>query len=191
LYGDLRIYRGMKPNLDIESQRELALTDYVRISGILIFVSLACLCIVLLAHGAKRCATIPAEEPIANVTIETTQSDSNAKAKVQPGATVAQQEPHYNYIALVSPCAQSSSETLELPAKPSHSGDAKGKLAAPGLQGAKVIREHHAQHRRHTADFSRRSDSLERSVRRNIKMLIEMWHRAVETNKTGRDERRW
>jgi hypothetical protein len=69
----------MKPNLDIESQKELTLIDYVRIFGILIFVSLACLCIVLLAHGAKRSATIPAQELIANVAAETTQSDPNIK----------------------------------------------------------------------------------------------------------------
>lgn len=188
MYGDLRIYCGVKSNLDIESQRELALTDYVRISGILIFVSLACLCIVFIAHGAKRSATISVQQPIANVTIETTQSDPSAKAKAQPAATLAQQEPHY--IALVSPGAQSSSETLELPAKPSQSGDAKGKLAAPGLQGAKAVGKHHAQHRRLTADLSRRFGFLERSVRRSIKMLIGMWRRAAETNKTGRDERR-
>jgi hypothetical protein len=163
----------------------------------LIFVSLACLCIVLLAHGAKRSATIPAQEPIANVNIETTQSDPNATAKAQPAATVAQPEPRY--IALVSPSAQSSSETPNLPAKPSQSGDAKGKLDAPGLQRAKAIREHHknlvtiwtAQHRRPTADLSRRSGSFEKGVPRSIKMLIEMWRRAaVEANKTGRDERR-
>jgi type IV secretory pathway VirB10-like protein len=178
----------MKPNVDLESQGELTLIDYVRISGILIFVSLACLCIVLLAHGTERSATIPAQEPITNVTTETAQAEPNIKDKVQGAASVAQQEPHY--IAFVSPYAQSSSETPNLPAKPRQSGDAKGKLAAPSLQRAKAIREHDAGHRRPTADLSRRSASSEKSMPRSIKMLVEMWRRAAETNKRGRHERR-
>jgi hypothetical protein len=89
-------------------------------------------------------------------------------------ATATQSEPHY--IALVSSYAQSSSETPNLPAKPS-------------LQRVKVIREHQAEHRRPTADLSKRSASFGKGVPRSIKMLIEMWRRAA-AHKTVGDERR-
>jgi hypothetical protein len=151
----------VKADLDIiESQRELTLIDYVRIFGILIFVSVACLCIALFALRAKSPAAILAQEPITNVATETTRAEPNIKAKVQGAATVAPPDPHY--IALVSSYAQSASETPNLQAKPS-------------LQRVKAIREHHAEHRRPTADLSRRSASFGKDVPRSIKMLIEMW----------------
>jgi hypothetical protein len=178
----------MKPNLDIESQGELTLIDYVRISGVLLLVSLGCLCIVLLALGTKRSATIAAQELITNVTTETTQAESNIKGNVQGAPTVAQPEPHY--IALVSPHDQSSSESANLQVQPSEGGDANGKVAAPGLQRAKAFREHHAEHRRPTGDLSRRSGSSKKGVPRSVKMLIGWWRRLAEKKTTARNEHR-
>jgi hypothetical protein len=175
----------MKPNLDIESQRELTLIDYARISGILIFVSLAFLCIVLLAHGAKRSATIPAQKSFANAATETTQAEPNMNANVPGAATATQLEPHY--IALVSLYALSSTETPNILAKPGKNGDAK--RTPPGLQRAKTIREHRVEHRRLTANLSRRSGSFESGAPRSVKMLIEMWRRAA-AHKTVGDQRR-
>jgi hypothetical protein len=186
LYGDLRIHYGIKPNLDIESQRERTLIDYARISGILIFVSLACLCIVVLAHDAKRSATIPAQKSVANAATETPHAEPNMNANVPGAATATQSEPHY--MALVSLYAQSSAETPNILAKPSKNGYAKG--SSPGLQRAKAIRGHRVEHRRLTANLPRRSGSFESGAPRSIKMLIEMWRRAAGRNKTGRDQRR-
>ena len=73
----------MNPNLDNATHGEITLVDCVRISGILIFVALICLCIGLLAAGAKRSATIPAQEAITSVFTETTHSKPNEKAHVR------------------------------------------------------------------------------------------------------------
>jgi hypothetical protein len=47
--------------MDIKSQRELTLIDWVWISGALILLVLICFCIVLLTRGANQLATTQAQ----------------------------------------------------------------------------------------------------------------------------------
>ena len=186
----------MNPNLDNATHGEITLVDYVRISGILIFVALICLCTVLLADGAKRSATIPAQEAITSVFTETTQSKPNEKAHVQFETAVTQPERYY--VAFVSPSSQFLSETPNQPNNRAKTDGATGKLVTSDVQRAKAILEHHgnlvmtwkATNRRSIAHPSRRSSSLERNVSKSVRILIEMWRRAADTNKTARDGRR-
>lgn len=185
----------MNPNLDNATHGEITF-DYVRISGILIFVALICLCIVLLADGAKRSATIPAQEAITSVFTETTQSKPNEKAHVQFETAVTQPERYY--VAFVSPSSQFLSETPNQPKNRAKTDGATGKLVTSDVQRAKAILEHHgnlvmtwkATNRRSIAHPSRRSSFLERNVSKSVRILIEMWRRSADTNKTALEGRR-
>jgi hypothetical protein len=185
----------MNPNLDSATHGEITLADCVRISGILIFVALICLCIGLLAAGAKRSATIPAQEAIKSVFTETTQSKPNEKAQVHFETAVAQ--PKRYYVAFVSTSSQFLSQTPYQPNNRAKTEVATGNLVTSDVQRAKAIPEHHgnlvmtwkATDRRSIAHPSRRSSSLERSVSKSVRILIEMWRRSADTNKTARERR--
>jgi hypothetical protein len=177
-------------------ERSITLVDYACIAGISVFVALICLCIVLLANGAKRSAMIPAQEAITSISTETTQSDPQIKPHVQPETAAAQPERYY--IALVSPSVQFSSDTSNQPNDRDKSGGATGELVTSDLLRAKAVMEDRgnlvmmgrATTRGSIAHPSRRSGSSDRSIPRSVKMLIGWWRRLAEAKKTARDEHR-
>ena len=170
----------MNPNPDIATHGEITLVDYVWISGILIFVTLVCLCIVLLADGARRATS---------VFTETTQSKSNAKAYVQFGTAITQPERYY--LAPVSPSSQFSSETPNQLNNRDKTDGATGGTVTSDVPKAKAFLEHHgnlvmmwkAISRRSAAHSLRKSSTFERRVPKSVKKLIEMWRRAADANK--------
>lgn len=118
-------------------ERSITSVDYAWISGISVFVALICLCIVLLANGAKRSAMIPGQEAITSASTDTTQSDPNIKPHVQPETAATQPERYY--IALVSPSTQFSGETPNQPNKLDDSGGATGKVVTLTYKGLKLL----------------------------------------------------
>jgi hypothetical protein len=188
---------GITPNVDIRSQGELTLVDRVWISATLIFLALMCFCIVLLAHGANHSVTTQAQAvPQAPTPSASSQprSGSNREADSKSATIMTQRESYY--VAFVSPSVDSLSKVLNQPTKSTKSRGATDKLATPGTKSVRPIREHRrnlvnmrvTNHRRSTADASRRSGRFKKSAPRSVKMLIAMWRRNSRTSKLALNE---
>jgi len=156
----------MNPNLDIESQGELALGDRVWISGSLTFVALVCFCIVLLAHGAKQSAMTQLQAVL---------STSTGAAGLRPRSESNREAPAEAVTAVTLPerPIKSSTDVLSQPTQPTLSRDARDELAMTNPRSAKAIRGN----QRHLAVMRRaiyRRSAVDKSVRRSVKMLIKM-----------------
>jgi hypothetical protein len=156
----------MNPNLDIESQGELSLGDWVWISGSLTFVALMCFCIVLLAHGAKQSAMTQVQAVL---------STSTGAASLQPRSESNREAPAEAVTAVTLPerPIKSSTDVLSQPTQPTLSRDARDELAMTNPRSAKAIRGN----QRNLAVMRRaiyRRSAVDKSVRRSVKMLIKM-----------------
>lgn len=156
----------MNPNLDIESQGELSLGDWVWISGSLTFVALICFCIVLLAQGAKQSAMTQVKAVL---------SASTGAASLQPRSESNREAPAEAVTAVTSPerPIKSSTDVLSQPTQPTLSRDARDELAMANPRSAKAIRGN----QRNLAVMRRaiyRRSAVDKSVRRSVKMLIKM-----------------
>jgi hypothetical protein len=180
---------GITPNVDIRSQGKLTLGDWVWISSVLIFLALMCFCIVLLAHGANQSVTTQTQAGLRAPTSTASsqpRSGWNREADSKSATTMAQRESYY--VAFVSPSAKFSSDVPSQPTNRTKSRAAADKLATNNPKSVEAIREHRRNllkkrvmnHRRSTADASRRSARFKKGVPRSLKMLIAMWRRTFE-----------
>jgi hypothetical protein len=177
----------MKPNLDIESQEELTLVDWIRISGILIFVALLCFCVVLLAKGVNQPATthtkaiVNASTPTGNLQ---PRLESNREAHAHSAPAITDQESHY--IAFVSPSVQSSSKVPTQPIRRAQNRGATDKAIRGNRRN--LVKMRGPNYRRFTVDAPGRSVFFEKGAPRSVEMLIEMWRRTSRTSKMALNE---
>jgi hypothetical protein len=164
----------MNPNLDIKGKRELALDDWVRISGAFVFVALMCFCIVLLAHGANQSATAQIQALLRVPTTLQPRSESNREAHTESVTAVALPESDSR--------SKSSSEVLSQPTQRTVSRDATDELATTNPRSAKVIRRNQ-RNSAVTRLASYRRSAVDKGVSRSVEMLFKMWRRTSRTIK--------
>jgi len=169
----------MNPNLDIEGKSELALGDWVRISGAFIFVASMCFCIVLLAHRANQSATTQIQALLRVPTSLQPRSESNRETHTQSVTAVALPESDSR--------PKSSSEVPSQPTQRTVSRDATDELATTNPRSAKAIR----RNQRNSAETrlaSYRRSAVDKGVSRSVEMLIKMWRRTSRTIKLALNE---
>jgi hypothetical protein len=164
----------MNSNLETVSRGELALTDWARLAGLLIFVAFICFSIVLFGKEANPL--------VAN----------QAQSIAQTSTPVARLEAHPASTPVALP------QSVEAETR-SESAPSSGEPVSPSLQqppgrmvteksavvngmGANAIRKHR------TGSVMRRQASRRRSVidkvaLRSVNAFVEMWHHAFKTNK--------
>jgi hypothetical protein len=170
--------------MDIKSQKERMLVDWVWISGALIFLALICLCVVLLARGANQLETTPAHG-IPLVAGSPPITESNPEAHTQ--AVTAVTPPDSQYRGFVSQFTQPSSDIPSDPKKATQSPSVTDKLAATNPRSTKSVR---GNQRNLAAKplASRRRSAIDKGVPRTVKMLIKMWRRTLRTTKLAQNE---
>ena len=172
----------MNANLDIESQREVTLIDWVWISGALIFAALMCFCIVLLAHGAKQSVTTQTQ-----AVLSTTDPTAALQPRAESNEEAAQSVTAVALSKTQSESTKSSSEVLSQPTQRTLSRDATDELATTNPRSAEAIRGNRTNLAVMRLASHRRS-AVDNGVRRSVKMLINMWRRTSRTIKLALNE---
>jgi hypothetical protein len=157
----------MNSNLENTTRGELALTDWVRVAGLLIFLAFICLSIVLFGKSANQPpanpmqALVHSSAPTAGLE---PRSESTPETRARPATAVTPAETQ----------AQSSEVSGESAQGATH------ELATTDPESAKVMLGNRSNSpvRRFS---SRRRVALYKRAPRSIKALIEMWFRTFRT----------
>jgi hypothetical protein len=165
----------MNSNLESASQGELALTDWVRIAGLLIFVAFICFSIALFGKGAnhpsanQRQPVVQASTPAAG---SESRPESTPEASAQSVAAVTEPATHPE-------SNPSSGETTSPPLQQPSARMATEQPETVDAKGASAIRKHRtnsAMRRR----ANRRRSAADRFVLKTVNTLAGMWRRAFQ-----------
>jgi hypothetical protein len=168
----------MNSNLERANQGELALTDWVRIAGLLIFGAFVCFAIVLFGIGANH--------PSANQTQSVVQTSTpTAGLESRPESAPEQRAQSVTAVTMPETRSESvppSSEPLSPPIQQPLSGMTTEKPAIANTKGADAIRKHqrYSVMRRHA---SRRRSAVDKVVFKSVNTLVEMWRRIFKARK--------
>ena len=167
----------MNSKLESASQGEMALTDWVRIAGLLIFVAFICFSVVLFGKGAnhpsanQKQPVVQASAPAAGLE---SRSEPTPEATAQSVAAVTEPEAR----------AESTPSSGEAPSPPLQQPPdrlATDKPAIADGKEANAIGKHRTNSvmRRRA---NRRRSAADKFVLRTINTLAGMWHRAFKAN---------
>jgi hypothetical protein len=164
-------WRGMYPKLEMAKRRELALADWVWISGALIFVALMCFCILFFVKGANDLSATQIESLLrtpAPVAVIQAGPEPNPEVRNQPATAVTPAETQSRSSEVLSESAQ---HIL-------NGGGATYEPATTNPTGAEVMlwNTSNSPMRRFS---SHRRAALYKRAPRGIKGVIEMWFRAL------------
>jgi hypothetical protein len=163
----------MNSNLETASQGELALTDWIRLAGLFIFVAFICFSIVLFCKGANH---PPANE---------TQALARSSARTT-GLELRPEADPQSVIAVIRSGTRPGSATSLSGApvtpiqQPLHRSITKG----PTIFNAKRTLDIH-RHRRYSAMrlAGRQGSVLDQVVSKSVNVLVGMWRHSWETTK--------
>ena len=167
----------MNSDLETASQGELALTDWLRLAGLLIFVAFICFSIVLFCKGANH---PPANETQALVRSSARTADLEFRPEANPEA-----EPQ-SVIAVTMPGTRPDSTTSLSGApttpiqQPVHRSTTKGSTIFNAKRTSAIRR-----HRTYSATrlASRQASALDQVVSKSVNVLVRIWHHTWETSK--------
>jgi hypothetical protein len=168
----------MNSNLESDSRGELALTDWARLVGLLIFVAFICFSIVLFGNGANPL--------VANQTQSVAQTSTPvARLEAHPASTpvaLPQSVAAVPEAETRSKSAPSSGEPVSASFQQPPGRVVTEKSAVANGMGANAIRKHRTGSvmRRQA---SRRRSVIDKVVLGSVNALVEMWHHAFKTNK--------
>jgi hypothetical protein len=167
----------MNSNLETASQKELALTDWLRLAGLLIFVAFICFSIVLFCKGANHA---PANEMQALAR----SSGRTTGLELRPGPN-PEADPRSVIAVTMSGTRPGSATSLSGASvtpiqQPLHRGTTKG----PTVFNAKRTLDIH-RHRRYSATrlAGRPGSVLDQVVSKSVNVLVGMWRHSWETTK--------
>jgi hypothetical protein len=167
----------MNSNLENPRQIELALTDWVRVAGILIFVGLICFSIVLFGNGSIPSAANQIR-PSSPFTGLETRSEPTPEARVQSVTAVTAPESH-------SKSTTSSSQALS-PLRP----PIQQPLSPQATEGPAIVNVNRANPiRRPRANSvmrrpaSRRRSAADEAILKSLNILVNMWRHAWKMRK--------
>ena len=167
----------MNSNLETASQGELALTDWLRLAGLLIFVVFICFSILLFCKGANH---LPANEtqglvhsaaPVAGLELR---PESNREAQSQSLLALAAPEAYSGSIKSLSEAPTVSIQ------QPLH-GRAAKEATIFSAQRTPAIRRHRTSSATRLA--SRQGSALDKVLFKSVNVLVGMWRHAWETSK--------
>jgi hypothetical protein len=161
----------MNSNLETASQEELALTDWLRLAGLLIFVAFICFSIVLFCKGANH--------PPANETQALVRSPARtAGLELRPGPN-PEADPQ-SVIAVTMPRTGPGSST-SLGGAPAIPVQQPLHRSTTNAKRAPAIR----RHRRYSATrlASRQGSVLDQVVSKSANVLVGMWRHSWEATK--------
>jgi hypothetical protein len=172
----------MNSNLENAGQGELALTDWVRVAGLLIFVAFICFSIVLFGKGANHHPAnqtqvlLHSSAPTAGLELRP-ESTPEARSQSVMAVTVPETRPG---------ATTSSSEALTPPIQQPLSRSATEGPTIVNVKRANAIR----RHRTYLAMrwlASRRRSAVDKFVLKSVNILFGMWRHTWETgNAHGR-----
>jgi hypothetical protein len=168
----------MNSNLESAGQGELALTDWFRIAGLLIFLAFGCFSIVLFGKGANHASPNPTQ-PVVQA--------STPSASLEPRPESTPEASAQSVTAATEPETRSEStpfsgEALSLRLQQPPVGLETGKPAIADAKGANAIGKHRTNSvTRHQA--SRRRSTVEKVVLKSVNTLVGMWRRTFKANK--------
>jgi hypothetical protein len=167
----------MNSNLETASQGELALTDWLRLAGLLIIVVFICFSILLFCKGANH---LPANEtqglvhsaaPVAGLELR---PESNREAQSQSLLALAAPEAYSGSIKSLS-----DASTVPIP-QPLHRSTFKGPIIF-NAKRTPPIRRHRTSSATRLA--SRQGSPLDKVVLKSVNVLVGMWRHAWEASK--------
>ena len=163
----------MNSDLETASQGELALTDWLRLAGLLIFVAFICFSIVLFCKGANH--------PPANETKGLVHSAAPAA-----GLEVRPESHSQPLLALAAPEAYSGSikslsEAPTVSIQQPLNGRAAKEATIFSAQRTPAIRRHRTSSATRLA--SRQGSALDKVLFKSVNVLVGMWRHAWETSK--------
>src|SRR5262245_26761723 len=168
----------MNSNLERAGQGELALTDWLRIAGLLIFVAFVCFWIVLFGKGANH--PVPSQtQPV--VQAATPAAGSKPRPESTPGAS-AQAVAAVTEPGTRSESTPFSGEALSPPLQQAPGRLATEKPAITEAKGANTIGKPRTNSMRRRQASHRRS-AVDKAVLKTVNTLVGMWRRAFKANK--------
>jgi len=169
----------MNSNLESASQGEWALTDWVRIAGLLIFLAFICFSIVLFGKGANH--------PSANQLQSAAQTYNTTTATLAPRPEPTPAASAQSVAAVTRPETRSEStpfsdEALSPPLQQAPGRLATERAAIADAKGANAIGKHRTNSMtRRQAD--RRRSAVDKAVLKTVNTLVGMWRRTFKANK--------
>ena len=169
---------GMNANLESATEGELALTDWIRIAGLLIFVAFICFSIALFGKNSNDPSAhetqpvMQASTPAAGLE---SRPESTPDAGVQSVAAVVEAETR----------AESAPSSGETPGPPLQRPPARTTTEEPktvDATEASAIRKHRTNSVMRRPASHRRS-AVDKIVLRSMNTLVGMWRRAFQANK--------
>jgi hypothetical protein len=168
----------MNSNLESTSQGELALTDWARIAGLLIFGAFACFSIILFCKGANHPSANETQSVVqTSVPIDglESRSESTLEARAQSLGAAKMRETN-------SESAPVSSEALDPAIQQSLSGMATEKPAIGNANGEDRILKHRSSSVVRRQASPRRSP-VDKVVLKSVNTVVEMWRRIFKARK--------
>ena len=164
----------MNSNLESASQGEWALTDWVRIAGLLIFLAFVCFSVVLFGRGANHPSANQLQSAAQTVAL-VPRPESTPEASAQ--SVTAATEPETR-----SESTPFSGEALSPRLQQPPDGLETGKPAIADAKGANAIGKHRTNSvtRRQA---SRRRSTVDKVVFKTVNTLVGVWRRAFKANK--------
>ena len=168
----------MNSNLESASQGEWALTDWVRIAGLLIFLAFICFSIVLFGKGANHRS--------ANQ-LQSTAQTSTTSATLAPRPAPTPAASAQSVAAVTKPETRSEStpfsdEALSPPLQQAPGRLATERAATADAKGANTIGKHRTDSMTRRQAGRRRS-AVDKAVLKTVNTLVGMWHRVFKANK--------
>ena len=164
----------MNSNLESASQGEWALTDWVRIAGLLIFLAFICFSVVLFGRGANHPSTNQLQSAAQTVTLAP-RPESTPEASAQSVAAVTKPETR-------SESTPFSDEPLSPPPQQPPGRLAAERPAIADAKGANAIEKHRTNSVTRWQAGRRRS-AFDKAVSKTVNTLVGMWRRTFTANK--------
>jgi hypothetical protein len=168
----------MNSNLETASQGELALTDWLRLAGLLIFVVLICFSVVLFCKGAihplanQTEALVHSFAPTAGLELRRESNPEEAHSQSVRAVTASETR-------LGSTTSLSNAPTVPIQ-QPQHRSASEGTTIF-NAKRAHAIRGHPAYSAKRPA--SRQGSTLDEVVFKSVNVLVGMWRHTWETSK--------
>src|ERR1700752_3285152 len=163
----------MNGNLETASQEELALTDWLRLAGLFIFVAFICFSIVLFCKGVNHA---PANETQALTRFSGRTTDLELRPGTDPQSVIGTDPQSVIAVTMSGPRPGSATSLSGAPVTPIQQPLHRRTTKGPTIFNAKRTLDIH-RHRRYSATrlAGRQGSVLDQVVSKSVNVLVGMW----------------